>query len=154
VEEVASVMEARLAEVRAKELLLGVSLVGPHRDDLVFTLAGHDLSAYGSRGQQRLTALALKLAEAEHLHDQTGELPILLLDDVLSELDPSRRAHVLATIRPGQQVLFTTTEPEAFDSWRPAGATRLRVAGGKLLADAGTPGCADRVTRGRGDAER
>lgn len=132
IEQVSAAMEARLAEVRSKEVLLGVSLVGPHRDDLIFTLGGRDLGAYGSRGQQRLGALALKLAEAEHLHRQTGDLPILLLDDVLSELDPTRRAGIFAAIRPNQQVLFTTTDPHAFDAWRPSDTTWLRVGAGRL----------------------
>lgn len=142
VEEVAAAMERRLAEVRQKEVLLGVSLVGPHRDDLAFTLGGRDLSAYGSRGQQRLGALALKLAEAEHLRRQTGEPPILLLDDVLSELDPSRRARIFSAIRPDQQVLFTTTDPHAFDAWRPSDVAWLRVEAGRLVPTAAPSGVA------------
>src|SRR5207245_7333301 len=90
-EDVAAAFEARLTEVQAREVVVGVSLVGPHRDDLILQIGSHDLGAYGSRGQQRSVALALKLAEAEHLYRETGELPILLRHDVLSEVDASRR---------------------------------------------------------------
>jgi DNA replication and repair protein RecF len=134
VEEITVAFEARQAELQSREILLGVSLVGPHRDDVVLQLGGHDLGAFGSRGQQRSVALALKLAEAEHLFRQTGELPILLLDDVLSELDTTRRERVFAAIRPDQQVLLTTTDPHAFDAWRPSDATWLRVSRGRLEA--------------------
>jgi DNA replication and repair protein RecF len=135
-EAVASAFEARLAEVQAREILLGASLVGPHRDDLIFQLDGHDLGAFGSRGQQRTVALALKLAEAEHLSAQTGERPIVLLDDVLSELDPSRRERVLGSIHSGQQVLLTTTDARMFNGSAPSDATWLRVSRGRVEATA------------------
>lgn len=130
-ETIARAFEARLADVQSREIVLGVSLVGPHRDDLSFLLGGHDLSPFGSRGQQRTAALALKLAEAEHLHARTGERPIVLLDDVLSELDPSRRERVLASIEPGQQVLLTATDPGTLDG-APADATWLHVSRGRI----------------------
>ncbi|MGH2460580.1 MAG: DNA replication/repair protein RecF [Chloroflexota bacterium] len=129
---IASLFEARLAELRSREVKLGVSLVGPHRDDLTFQLGGHDVSAFGSRGQQRTVALALKLAEAEHLHHQTGERPIVLLDDVLSELDPSRRQRVLASVAPGQQLLLTATDAETFEGAPTPNATWLQVSRGRV----------------------
>ena len=91
------------------------SLVGPHRDDFTFLLDGVDLNTYGSRGQQRLAVLALKLAEADWMRAEIGELPVVLLDDVLSELDPQRRGYVLQRVaepEPTQQrqVWITTTE--------------------------------------------
>lgn len=110
--EVSSAFEARLAELQPREVGLGASLVGPHRDDLLFSIDDRDLGSFGSRGQQRTAGLALKLAEAENLVRQTGESPILLLDDVFSELDPRRRERVIGAIRPGQQVLLTTTDPQ------------------------------------------
>jgi DNA replication and repair protein RecF len=84
--------------------------LGPHRDDLAFLSLDHDVALYGSRGQQRTVALALKLAEADFLRQRTGEQPILLLDDVLSELDEHRRRFVLSSVAPEQQVLLTTTD--------------------------------------------
>lgn len=107
----------RQAAVASREVDQAVSLVGPHRDDFTFVLDGVDLNTYGSRGQQRLAVLALKLAEADWMRAAIGEMPLILLDDVLSELDPQRRAYVLQRVAApegnGQrQVWITTTEPE------------------------------------------
>jgi len=129
---IAELFEKRLIDLQSREVRLGVSLVGPHRDDLTFQLGGHDASAFGSRGQQRTVALALKLAEAEHLHRQTGEHPIVLLDDVLSELDPSRRKRVLASVEPGQQLLLTATDVETFEGAAKESATWLTVSRGRV----------------------
>jgi DNA replication and repair protein RecF len=98
-----------------KEVDQAVSLVGPHRDDFTFVLDDVDLNRFGSRGQQRLAVLALKLAEADWMRTEIGELPVVLLDDVLSELDPQRRAYVLQRVAapdPGcqRQVWITTTD--------------------------------------------
>jgi DNA replication and repair protein RecF len=105
----------RHERVAAREIDQAVSLVGPHRDDFTFMLDGVDLNTYGSRGQQRLAVLALKLAEADWMRAEIGELPVVLLDDVLSELDPQRRGYVLQRVaepEPTQQrqVWITTTE--------------------------------------------
>jgi DNA replication and repair protein RecF len=97
-----------------RELRQGVSLVGPHRDDLAFLADGVDMHTYGSRGQQRTVALSLKLAEVATVRAMSGEEPILLLDDIMSELDPDRRAWLLAAIAPEQQVILTATETEHF----------------------------------------
>ncbi len=129
--EIGPIYEARLAEVQSREVALGVSLVGPHRDDLTFVSGGHDLASFGSRGQQRTVALALKLAEGEHLYRQTGELPVLLLDDVFSELDRRRRQRVLGAIHPGQQVLFMSSDDAVLASLG-TDATWLRVSRGRL----------------------
>jgi DNA replication and repair protein RecF len=108
---------ARQSSAATREVEQAVSLVGPHRDDFTFVLEGIDLNTYGSRGQQRLAVLALKLAEAEWMRAAIGEIPVVLLDDVLSELDPQRRAYVLQRVaepEPTQQrqVWITTTEPD------------------------------------------
>ena len=81
--------------VRRREIAQGANVLGPHRDDLAFLAGGVNLATYGSRGQQRTVALALKLAELEYIEAETGDQPILLLDDVLSELDAQRRADLL-----------------------------------------------------------
>lgn len=83
--------------------------VGPHRDDLQLTLDGMDVRAYGSQGQQRTSALSLKLAELTIMKEATGEWPVLLLDDVMSELDPGRRRQLLSRLR-GIQTLVTCTD--------------------------------------------
>ncbi|NTW00933.1 MAG: DNA replication/repair protein RecF, partial [Oscillochloris sp.] len=104
-------LSQRLAqELRAlqrDELARGQTLIGPHRDDLGFTVAGIDLGRYGSRGQQRSVTLTLKLGEADLMRQRSDEAPVLLLDDMLSELDARRRAHLLDAIRrPDQQTLL------------------------------------------------
>ena len=103
-------LRAELATLRRREINAGVNLLGPHRDDLVFLSGQIDLAVYGSRGQQRSAALALKLAELEFLQAETGEQPILLLDDVLSELDEYRRGYLVGIVKGLEQVLLTTTE--------------------------------------------
>ena len=104
--------EAELAAQRGRELAAGVSLVGPHRDDLNFSTADVDVTLFGSRGQQRSVALAIKLAELAYIRREAGEWPILLLDDATSELDAMRRAAVLELAREHQQVFLTTPETE------------------------------------------
>jgi DNA replication and repair protein RecF len=93
-----------------RELAQGTSVVGPHRDDLLLALDGKPVDKFGSRGQQRTVALALKLAELELIRNHTGQQPVLLLDDVLSELDEVRREALRDTIACHEQVLLTTTE--------------------------------------------
>src|SRR5207302_649789 len=82
----------QLREVRRKELLQGVCLLGPHRDDLEFLVNDVNMLTYGSRGQQRTVALSAKLAELAYMRACTGDEPVLLLDDVFSELDAERRS--------------------------------------------------------------
>lgn len=109
---------ARLNEMRQQDIARGSTGVGPHRDDLILSVNGQDLKVYGSQGQQRTGALALKLAELEFIKSETGEYPVLLLDDVMSELDASRREHLLAFIKNRIQTFITATDatyfPESF----------------------------------------
>jgi DNA replication and repair protein RecF len=102
--------------------------VGPHRDDVLVHDRGIDLGTFGSRGQQRSTVLALKMAEVAVMHARSGERPILLLDDVLSELDALRRLHILALIsEPTQQSILTATGVGDFSADFLAAAQVLRV---------------------------
>lgn len=105
----------KLKEQRNREFERGVTLVGPHRDDLQFFVNDYDVQTYGSQGQQRTTALSLKLAEIELIKKEIGESPILLLDDVLSELDDYRQSHLLNTIHGDVQTFVTTTSVEGID---------------------------------------
>ena len=104
---------AALAAGRRAELQRGLTLAGPHRDDLVVRLGRVDARAYASRGEQRLLALTLRLAEAAAIRRRLGAPPVLLLDDLLSELDPVVRARVLAWLAGQGQVLFTTADSVA-----------------------------------------
>ena len=133
VEEVRAVMQARLSANVDREIGQGVTVVGPHRDDVQFAIEGRDTALYGSRGQQRTVVATLKLAEVSLLVDKTGEDPILLLDDILSELDETRRRRVMKTALASQQTILTTTDLDRIDENVRAQARLLRVEGGALL---------------------
>lgn len=105
----------RLVETAEKELWNGSTVIGPHRDDLAFELAGRDLASFASRGQQRTAILAFKLAELDLLTELDGRPPLLLLDDVFSELDPERRAHLVRRIAALPQAFVTTTTRDDLD---------------------------------------
>jgi DNA replication and repair protein RecF len=122
----------RLAETADKEVWNGSTLVGPHRDDLGFSLGGRDLADFGSRGQQRTAILAFKLAELDLLAAHDGRRPLLLLDDVFSELDPDRRAHLVRRIAELPQAFVTTTTPDDLDPALVAASTgwQVRAEGG------------------------
>jgi DNA replication and repair protein RecF len=105
--DVVAALEARFAE----EVRRGQTVVGPHRDDLLIEVDGRDLRLFGSRGQQRLMALALRLAEARPVARAVGSAPVLLLDDALSELDPQVEARVLEHVAAAGQVFLTTADP-------------------------------------------
>jgi DNA replication and repair protein RecF len=129
--------ELLLPDARANELRRGMTLIGPHRDDIKFEIDGHDLQAFGSRGQQRLAVVALKLAEADLMREETGEEPILLLDDVLSELDPEHRALLIRAISAtGGQVILTAADESLFQSAELAGIPTARVLFGKIEFEA------------------
>lgn len=122
---------AALAERRDADLRRGFTTFGPHRDELVITQAGRELRTYGSQGQQRVALLALLLAEGEAISELTGNRPLILLDDVMSELDITRRGLLVDRVAAIGQVLITTTEIEHV----PPGAvvdTVLAVAGGQV----------------------
>jgi len=104
-----SIHEA-VSKKQQEDLARGLTSIGPHRDDVVFTINGLQASEYASQGQQRTAVLSLKLAELDYMHKITGEYPVLLLDDVFSELDQSRRTLLLSTLHGKVQVLVTGTE--------------------------------------------
>jgi DNA replication and repair protein RecF len=101
-----------LQSVRQKEIGAGATLVGPHRDDVEVLIDGMPADAFASRAQQRTAALAMRLAEASYLRRALGDDPVVLLDDVLSELDARRRRGVLEYIDTFQQTLVTTADPD------------------------------------------
>jgi DNA replication and repair protein RecF len=111
---VAEQFAEHLQTERRESVYRGMTLSGPHRDELRLMINGRDAGLYGSRGQARTAVMALKLAELDWMHDRTGEWPILLLDEVVAELDSSRRAYLLSRINGRSQTLLTTTELEIF----------------------------------------
>ncbi len=130
--EVAEAFQARLRQARSEEIGRGATVVGPHRDDMHFTVEGVDMTLYGSRGQQRTTALALKLAEVDLMVHATGQSPVLLLDDVMSELDAKRRARVMGMVDGVVQAILTTTDWSDFTDQFRAQAYLLRVSAGRI----------------------
>jgi DNA replication and repair protein RecF len=128
----AAALRRRLAETAQKELWNGATLVGPHRDDAVFTLDGRALAGFASRGQQRSAILAFKLAELVLLAEAAGRPPLLLLDDVFSELDPDRRAHLVRRIEALPQAFVTTTTLDDLDPALVARSTAWRVRPGRI----------------------
>ena len=110
---------------------------GPHRDDLILTREGRELRAYGSQGQQRLGLLALLLAERDALAAHRDRPPLLLLDDVMSELDRQRRRALVDLLRSGSgQSVITATDLDQVPGAEEPGVTRLAVSEGRVLAEA------------------
>ncbi len=108
-DELRELMVRAMAQSRADDLRRAQTLVGPHRDDVTFSIDGRDARTFGSQGQQRTVALAWKMAEVRLCEDLLGTRPLLLLDDVMSELDESRRACVTSFVEGGIQTVITTT---------------------------------------------
>jgi DNA replication and repair protein RecF len=117
----------------ADDLRRGSTSIGPHRDDLRVLLDGQDARGYASQGQQRTAVVSLKLAEAELVARRTGERPVLLLDDVLSELDLERRGALLRQVRNGGQVVITSVDVGPFPPDLIAGASVWSVEAGQVL---------------------
>ena len=132
-------LAAELAERTRSDLERGFTGHGPHRDDLVFSRGGRELRAYGSRGQQRLGLLALLLAERDALAEERGTPPLMLLDDVMSELDAGRRERLVAVLQARGQSVLTTTELAHVPGADGPGVVRLAVADGAVLQAAGLP---------------
>ncbi len=125
-------LRRRLKETADKEQWNGATLIGPHRDDVVFANNERDLAGFASRGQQRTAILAFKLAQLDLLRATLAESPLLLLDDVFSELDPSRRAHLVRRIGELPQAFVTTTTTADLDPQLVAAATVWNVTPGSL----------------------
>jgi DNA replication and repair protein RecF len=128
-------LAAELAERVDSDLDRGFTTHGPHRDDVALLRDGRELRAYGSQGEQRLALLALLLAERSALQEERGAPPLLLLDDVMSELDSGRRERLVERLRVGQSVL-TTTDLAHVPGAEEDDVVRLRVEGGAVVAEA------------------
>lgn len=123
----------QLQALRRKEILQGVCLLGPHRDDLEFLVNGVPIHTYGSRGQQRTAALSAKLAELAFMQNHTGDQPVLLLDDVFSELDSKRREYLLDQVLGYEQVMLTATDLTGFPAEILQRAHSFQVVQGHVL---------------------
>src|SRR3954447_483601 len=128
-------LAAELAERTDSDLDRGFTGHGPHRDDLALRRDGRDLRSYGSQGEQRLALLALLLAEREALAEARGHVPLLLLDDVMSELDADRRARLIQRLGAGGQAVITTTDLAHVPGAEAEGVVRVSVADGAARAE-------------------
>ncbi len=134
--ETAEELAAELGERTDSDLERGFTGHGPHRDDLAFRHAGRELRSYGSRGQVRLGLLALLLAEREELAAERGAPPLLLLDDVMSELDAVRRGRLVEVLRRSGQSVITATELGHVPGADEADVERVAIAEGRVLQQA------------------
>jgi DNA replication and repair protein RecF len=132
----AETLAVELAERRAQDVERGFTGHGPHRDDLLLTREGRELRTYGSQGQQRLGLLALLLAEREAIAATREAIPVMLLDDVMSELDRDRRARLVGLLRGRGQSVITTTDLEHVPGADESDVTRLHVADGAVRLEA------------------
>lgn len=110
-------MEEKINSALEKEMFLGECIVGPHRDDIEFKINGLEVKNYASQGQQKTAVLVQKIAEVELFKEEKGEYPVLLLDDIMSELDINRREFVTDKIK-NMQIFITCTEKEKFDTFQ------------------------------------
>jgi DNA replication and repair protein RecF len=129
-------LRAELGERREADLARGFSDHGPHRDDVALLHGGRSLRSYGSQGQQRLSLLALLFAEREVLLEQRGRAPLMLLDDVMSELDAGRRGRLVELVRSSGQAVVTTTDREHVPGSDDADVTVVAVDGSGTAAAA------------------
>ena len=127
--EIAKTLQNRLANGYEKDIRLGFTTVGPHRDDIDVTVNGLDAKAYASQGQQRTASLALKLSEVQIFKELSGEYPVLILDDVMSELDLRRRKKLLERIQ-GIQTILTCTHAERV--LYGADCNKIRIENGRI----------------------
>lgn len=133
-QQIQEAFQARLDQREQAERARGVTLIGPHRADITMTVNDIDMGTYSSRGQQRTIALGLRLAQAELIQTVAGAQPILLLDDVMSELDAERRQYLMAVAQRHQQAFLTSTDLQDFSKAFLAQAHVLHVEGGRAEA--------------------
>lgn len=125
-------LEEEIQRRRGEEIYRRSTLVGPQRDDLDIWIDGRPARSFASQGQQRTVVLACKMAEVEYICEQTGEAPLLLLDDVFSELDERRRTQLLETVGSQGQTFVTSTTPDVYGHWRGLKACLFEIHQGTL----------------------
>ena len=131
-DDIKSVFIKRLEQERNKEMQKGTTLIGPQRDDIDISINGASLKQYGSQGQQRTAILSLKLSELEIIKESSGEYPILLLDDVMSELDSRRREYLIENIK-NIQTFITCTDKNEFIKEIEKDTSFIKIESGKVV---------------------
>lgn len=130
---IGAAMTRELRSMREHELQRGVTLIGPQRDDLMFSINDVDARVYASQGQQRTIALSLRLAEIEVMEKAAGEVPVVLLDDVMTDLDEERRTHVFETTRGRTQAFLTAASRKVLDPELLSDSSVYEVSGGQVI---------------------
>ena len=125
-------MLEELRAIRQREIGAGFCLIGPHRDDFIAELDGMEVGTFASRGQSRTVILAMKLGEAQLISERVGDTPVVLLDDVMSELDEDRRRHVFDRIKDYEQVIITTAETSLGDVIGDYAVRRISIDSGRV----------------------
>ncbi len=133
IEEILEKYKAKQQERKQLEIIRGQTLVGPHKDDIIFYINGQEATKFASQGQQRTVVLSLKLAELDIIEDKIGESPILLLDDVLAELDDLRQNYLLQTIKDDTQTIITSVDTLLFDEKFLKDVKIFKIENGKLI---------------------
>lgn len=126
-QDVTKALRDKLAEARQREMRLRESVIGPHREDIEFLINDTDAKAYASQGQQKTIVMAEKMAEVALIRHEVGEAPVLLLDDIMSELDRNRRDYILRSVQ-NLQILITCTDTDGMNV--PEETRRIEVKGG------------------------
>ena len=133
VEQISQIFENKLQQRKQEEIIRGQSLVGPHRDDISYFINNIDAKKYASQGQQRTIVLSLKLSELSLIKDKTGEMPILLLDDVLAELDDIRQGYLLDAIGQSTQTIITSVDTLHFKEEYLSSVDIIKINAGELM---------------------
>lgn len=123
----------RLDKNYDKEILYGNTLIGPQRDDFSILLNGNDISSYGSQGQMRIAILSVKLSEIDIIFNKFGEYPVILLDDIFSELDVDKRNKLIKYLNCDRQVIITTTDIENINEELVNNAKLFKIDNGKVI---------------------
>lgn len=123
----------RLDKNYDKEILYGNTLIGPQRDDFSILLNGNDISSYGSQGQMRIAILSIKLSEIDIIFNKFGEYPVILLDDIFSELDVDKRNKLIKYLNCDRQVIITTTDIENINEELVNNAKLFKIDNGKVI---------------------
>ena len=134
VRDISKAMLNELSSIRRREIGAGFCLIGAHRDDFSAELGGMDIGAYASRGQTRTAILGMKLGEAQLISDIVGDKPLILLDDVMSELDAERRRHVFDRVKEYEQVIITTAEGDHRDLIGDYAVGRITIDSGRVAS--------------------
>ena len=135
--EIKKVLKEKYKKNQQREISMGMTLYGPHRDDFTFTIDGNDIKIYGSQGQQKLAFIALKFAEIPIFEEKTGTKPIILLDDIFSELDKTKKNKLIQYIDNDYQVIITSNDTKDISKKILKDANIFKIQDGKIIEKGG-----------------